>query len=104
MNGSEVRRFNPRKPSHNGGVRSPAGGWMDIQPPGRLLGLAEPEREAVAFANREVLVAVDVAAAQRRRQRPDAVRVNRRVLRIGVDLALANQLEPGLLRELDRIV
>src|SRR5688572_26119512 len=70
----------------------------------RLLGLAEAQREAIAFADREVLGAVHVAALQGRRQGPDAVGVIRRVLRVGVDVALADQLEAGFLDQRDRVV
>src|SRR5262245_3755549 len=48
--------------------------------------LDELQRHAIRLADREVLVLVLVAELERRRQRPDALLVILRVLRIGVDL------------------
>src|SRR5688572_17832508 len=66
--------------------------------------LAKAQREAVALADREALVAVDVSPLQGRRQRPDAIRVVGRVLRVGVDFALAYQPEAGFLDQRDRVI
>src|SRR6188472_3871360 len=69
-----------------------------------LLGLAEAQRLPVAFADRGELVAVYIAAAEGRGQRPDAIRMVRGVLRVRVDLALSDQLEARFLRERDEVV
>src|SRR3546814_4811103 len=56
-------------------------------------GLHEFQRHAVRFADRQIFFAVLVAFGERRRQRPDALRIILAVLGIGVDLAFARQLE-----------
>ena len=63
--------------------------------------LDELERHAIALADRDVLLLVLVAEAQRRRQRPDALGVVLGVLRVRVDLGLARELEAGGLDLLD---
>src|SRR5262245_20131337 len=100
--GIPARDSDPRKHSHNDGARSP-GRCLEALYRG-LLGLAEAQRLPVALADRGELVAVDIAAAESRGQRPDAVRVVRRVLRVRVDLALAEELEARLLGERDEVV
>src|SRR5688572_18557268 len=66
-----------------------------------LLGLHELQRHAVRFAYREVLVAVLVLERERRRQRPDALLVVLRVLRVRVDLGFLGEREARIGRELD---
>src|SRR3546814_866817 len=66
-------------------------------------GLHEFQRHAVRFADRQIFFAVLVAFGERRRQRPDALRIILAVLGIGVDLAFARQLEArGLGKGADR--
>src|SRR5262249_1974156 len=57
------------------------------------LRLLEQQREAVAFSNCGILVAILLALEEGGRQRPDALRIVLGVLRVGVDFGLADQLE-----------
>src|SRR5690606_2585346 len=61
--------------------------------------LFEAQRHAVALADRQVAFAVDIPQAQRRRQRPDALRPVMGVARIGVDLGGGDEAKARLLRE-----
>src|ERR1700733_12400581 len=53
----------------------------------------EPERHPIALADRGVLRLVLVALAIVRRQRPHALRIVLRVLRVRVDLGFVDELE-----------
>src|SRR5262249_46027707 len=64
-------------------------------------GVHEAQRHAVALADGEVLVAIDVLARQRGRERPHAVRVILGVARVRVDLRAPRELQPRARRELD---
>src|SRR5580692_4670221 len=64
--------------------------------------LHELERHAVALADRRVFLAVHVPLAERRRQRPHALGIVFRVLRVGVGFALAGEPETLRLDLLDQ--
>src|SRR5579864_859544 len=68
---------------------------------GLLRHLDELERHPIALADREVLLAVLFPESKGRRQRPDSLGVVLRVLRVGVELALARELEAGRLDGVD---
>src|SRR5207342_632156 len=67
-------------------------------------GLHELQRHAIAFADRQVFLAILAAFLERRRQSPDTAGIVFRVVRIGVDLALADQLEARAFRQVDHVV
>src|SRR6185503_11470723 len=63
----------------------------------RCCRLHEPERHAIALANRRILCAILVAHAIGRRQRPHTARMVPGVLRVGVDFGLPGEPEARLL-------
>src|SRR5215469_14861466 len=62
------------------------------------------QRHPIAFADRQVLVAIDIAHPQRWRQSPHTLGIVLGVLGVGVDLRFRHQVKAGLLRHADYVV
>src|SRR5690606_27022332 len=64
-------------------------------------GLPEPERHAIGFADGQEALAIARPAAQRRRQRPDAMGMVPGIARVRIDLAARPEAEARRARTLD---
>src|SRR5262249_56246766 len=78
--------------SRSGVRRANAAARVD---PASAAGLYEGKRHPIRLADRNEALAIDRAAAQGGRQRPDAVWIVLGVTRVGVRLAARNKAEPG---------